>query len=161
MHPRVKSVRDEICVGGRQRPTVRHNPVTGKAGAAGAEVGAVHSSEEAANHRGAKGPHLIDGNSEAKDEAMAPVTGIRTPVKVQQLQRTLYGKAKADRQWRAWSLYGELCRRDVLGTALEAVVRNSGAAGGDGIGVAAIKADCETFLDTLQSQLGNSEGVTC
>ena len=153
MHPRVRSVRDEICDGGRERPTPRHNPVTGKAGAAGAEVGAVHSSDEAANHRGAKGPHLIDGNSEAKDEAMAPATGIRTPTKVQQLQRTLYGKAKGERRWRAWSLYGDLCRRDVLATALEAVVRNSGAAGVDGIGVAAIKAGRETFLAALQGQL--------
>ena len=153
MHPRVKSVSDEICGGGRQSPTLRHNPVTGKAGAAGAEVGAVHSSDESGNDAGAKGPHLIDGNSEAKDAAMAPVTGLRTPIKVQQLQRTLYGKAKGDRKWRAWSLYGELCRRDVLETALEAVVRNRGAAGGDGIGVAEIKADRETFLDALQSQL--------
>lgn len=153
MHPRVKSVRDELCVGGRQRPTARHNPVTGKAGAADTEVGAVHSSEESRNEAGAKGPHLIDGNSEAKDVVMAPVTGIRTPFKVQQLQRTLYGKAKGDRKWRAWSLHGELCRRDVLETALEAVVRNGGAAGGDGIGVAEIKAARETFLAELQNQL--------
>lgn len=63
---------------------------------AGAEVGAVHSSNESRNEAGAKGPHLIDGNSEAKDAAMAPVTGIRTPAKVRQLQRTLYGKAKGE-----------------------------------------------------------------
>ena len=149
----MRSVRDEICARGRPSPTRRRNPVTGKVGAAGAEVGAVHSSDEAANPRGAKGPHLSDGNSEARDAAMAPVTGIRTPAKVQQLQRTLYGKAKGDRKWRAWSLYGELCRREVLETALEAVVGNGGAAGGDGIGVAAIKADRATFLEALQGQL--------
>jgi hypothetical protein len=31
------------------------------------EVGAVHSSGEAANHRGAKGPHLVEVDCEAKD----------------------------------------------------------------------------------------------
>ena len=33
----------------------------------GAEAGAVHSSDKAANHRGAKGPHLVNANSAAKD----------------------------------------------------------------------------------------------
>ncbi len=163
MRTRVRSARDEICDGGRDGPAHGHNPVEGKARAVGAEVGAVHSSAtprsplamrtEGGNDAGAKGPHLIDGNSEAKDEAMAPATGIRTPTKVQQLQRTLYGKAKGERKWRAWSLYAELCRRDVLETALEAVVRNGGAAGVDGIGVAEIKAARESFLDALQNQL--------
>jgi len=40
-------------------------------------------------------------------------------------------KAKSDRRWRAWSLYGDLGRRDVLATALEAVIQNAGAPGID------------------------------
>ncbi len=69
-----------------------------KVRAAGGEVGAVHSSatatsrpamrEEGGNVARAKGPHLIDGDSEAVDEAMAPMTEIETPSKVQQLQRS-------------------------------------------------------------------------
>ena len=31
------------------------------------EVGAVHSSVEMANHHGAKGPYLVDVNSEARE----------------------------------------------------------------------------------------------
>ncbi len=130
-----------------------HKRPNRKACAAGGEVGAVHSSEEGGNDAGAKGPHLIDGNSEAVDEAMAPETGIGTPTKVQQLQRTLYRKAKGDRRWRAWSLYGDLCRRDVLETALASVVRNAGVAGVDGITTAEVKATAAVFLDALQADL--------
>jgi len=117
------------------------------------EVGAVHRSDEGGNDAGAKGPHLIDGNSEAVGEAMAPATEIETPSKVQPLQRTLYRKAKGDRRWQAWSLYGDLCRRAVLETALATVVSNAGAAGVDGITTAEVKAKAGAFLDALQADL--------
>jgi RNA-directed DNA polymerase len=84
---------------------------------------------------------------------MALFAGIATPPKVRQLQRTLYRKAKADGRWRAWSLYGDLCRRDVLETALAAVVRKAGAAGVDGVTTVAVETAKETFLDTLQTEL--------
>ena len=79
--------------------------------------------------------------------------GLPTPTKVQSLQRTLNRKAKEDPRWRAWSLYGELCRRDVLETALVAVVRNAGAAGVDGVTTGAVKAAAEPFIDQLQGEL--------
>lgn len=60
--------RDESCPDGRESPT---------AGASGPNprgfsrsvtaVGAAHSSEETVNHRGAKGPHLVEVNSETED----------------------------------------------------------------------------------------------
>jgi len=84
---------------------------------------------------------------------MAPATGIRTPTKVQKLQRTLYRKAKENGRWRAWSLYADLCRRDVLETALRAVVRNAGAAGVDGVTTRQVKAAAPAILDELQGQL--------
>lgn len=84
---------------------------------------------------------------------MAPYEEIKTPNKVQALQRTLYRKAKSDRRWRAWSLYGDLCRRDVLGTALEAVIQNAGAPGVDGVTTEQAKAAPEAFLDALQQAL--------
>ena len=115
----------------------------------GGEVGAVHSSVEGRNEAGAKGPHLVGENSEAKDEAMVPEMEIRTPDKIQQLQRTLYRKAKEGKRWRAWSLYADLCRRDVLETALKAVLGNAGAAGVDGVTTEEIKASAATFLDGL------------
>lgn len=78
---------------------------------------------------------------------------IVTPDKVQKLQRTLYRKAKENRRWRAWSLYADLCRRDVLEAALKAVLSNAGAAGVDGITTDEVKASATTFLDGLQTQL--------
>lgn len=84
---------------------------------------------------------------------MVPKTEIATPTKVQQLQRTLYRKAKENGCWRAWSLYGDLCRRDVLETALVAVVRNAGAAGVDGVTTEQVKTASSAILDELQTQL--------
>jgi group II intron reverse transcriptase/maturase len=96
---------------------------------------------------------LVEENSEAKDEAMVPESEIETPTKVQKLQRTLYRKAKEDGRWRAWSLYGDLCRHDVLETALCAVVRNAGAAGVDGVTTQQVKATAAAILEGLQTQL--------
>ncbi len=105
------------------------------------------------NAGGAKGPHLVEVNCEAEDCAMAALGRLATPEKVRRLQRTLYRKAKTDRKWRAWSLYGELCRRDVLETALGAVLANARAAGVDGVTTGQVKADRSACLDTLQTQL--------
>ncbi len=69
------------------------------------------------------------------------------------LQRTLYRKAKENKAWRAWSLYGEPGRRDGLEAALEAVVRNRGKPGMDGVTVEQIDAGREAFLDELQTAL--------
>ncbi len=84
---------------------------------------------------------------------MIPEKEIPTPTKVQSLQRTLYRKAKEDPRWRAWSLYGDLLRRDVLETALTTVLRNGGAAGVDHVTTEAIKANASAFLDVLQAEL--------
>lgn len=84
---------------------------------------------------------------------MVPEKEIATPDKLQSLQRTLYRKAKENRRWRAWSLYADLCRRDVLETALKAVVGNAGAAGVDGVTTEEIKTSAAAFLDGVQTQL--------
>ena len=84
---------------------------------------------------------------------MIPEKEVPTPTKVQSLQRTLYRKAKEDPRWRAWSLYGDLLRRDVLETALTTVVRNGGTAGVDRVTTEAVKADASAFLDGLQAEL--------
>lgn len=152
MSGRLGGISGEISAGGF-RPDARHNSTSEEADAAGREVGSVHSSVEGRNETGAKGPNLNAGNSVATDEAMAPLLGIKTPLRVQALQRTLYRKAKENRRWRAWSLYGDLCRRDVLETATKAVVAHGGAAGIDGIATAQVQAGAEDFLNTLQAQL--------
>jgi len=84
---------------------------------------------------------------------MIPEKEVPTPTKVQSLQRTLYRKAKEDPRWRAWSLFGDLCRRDVLETALTTVLRNGGAAGVDRVTTETVKADASVFLDGLQTEL--------
>ena len=90
----------------------------------------------------------------SKGQAMIP-SELPTPEKVQALQRTLNRKAKENPRWRAWSLYGDLCRRDVLATALAAVVRNAGAAGVDGVTTETVKAGTIAFLDSLETELRN------
>jgi hypothetical protein len=57
---------------------------------------------------------------------------ITTPAKLRHLQDALYRKAKAEPNYRFWSLYGELTRRDLLEHALRLVARNGGAPGVDG-----------------------------
>ena len=58
---------EEIWVDGRRRPTADTSVQRREVRLVGAEVGAVRSSDEAANPRGAKGPHLVNANSAAKD----------------------------------------------------------------------------------------------
>lgn len=153
MSGRLGEISGEISAGGFAPNAWPNSASAAKADAARGEVGSVHSSDEGRNETGAKGPNLNAGNSVARDEAMAPFMGLATPLKVQALQRTLYGKAKENRRWRAWSLYGDLCRRDVLATALKAVVANGGAAGIDGITTEQVKAGAEEFLNARQAQL--------
>jgi len=73
--------------------------------------------------------------------------------KVQKLQRALNRKAKENPKWRAWTLYGDLCRRDVMEDALKAVLGNAGAAGVDGVRTESVKDDASAFLDRLQTEL--------
>ena len=150
---RVERLRDESCGGGRESPTAGASVQDARPEPAAAAVGAAHSSEEGGNDAGAKGPYLVEGNSAVEDAVMAAKWWLRTPEKVRKLQRTLYRKAKANKAWRAWSLYGDLCRRDVLEAALVAVVRNGGKPGADGITVEQVNVGREAILDELQTQL--------
>ena len=67
MSAKVLVLMEEICVGGRHRPTAGTNGEPVRPAQAGAEVGEARTSDEAGNDRGAKGPHLVDVNSEAGD----------------------------------------------------------------------------------------------
>jgi len=53
----------------------------------------------------------------------------------------LYRKAKAEPKYRFWSLYGDICREDVLAVALGRVAANGGAGGVDGVKLADIVAE--------------------
>ena len=78
-----------------------------------------------------------------------------TPTKIDP-QPEIYRKAKAEPEYRFWSLYGELTRRDLLEHALRLVVRNGGAPGVDGQKLDQITATPERqacWLDALQREL--------
>ena len=67
MSGQVVGLREEICAGGRQRPTAGSSGESREVRLARAEVGKARSTFEAANHRGGKGPYLVEVNSEAED----------------------------------------------------------------------------------------------
>ena len=94
MFGRVVGIKDEISPGGRRRPP------TDTSGEPVRSVRPREKSErfivatKAGNAAGAKGPHLVDVNSEAQDHAMAPLREIATTRKVRAFPRTLCRSAK-------------------------------------------------------------------
>lgn len=84
---------------------------------------------------------------------MARASEIVTLDKVRQLQIALYRKAKAQPKYRFWSLYGELLRKDVLESALDAQIRNGGGPGVDGESLARVQSNRHRWLDALQEEL--------
>jgi hypothetical protein len=122
MPEQVVRLKVEVCDGGPEGSNARTSAQSARRAQAGAEVGAAHSSEEGGNNAGAKGPCLNEANREGKDEVMACTGGIVTPQKVRELQRRPCRKTKENKRWRAWTLYGELTREDILETAAKTVV---------------------------------------
>src|SRR5262249_45337573 len=65
-------------------------------------------------------------------------------------------KAKQQKRFRFYSLYGLVCRRDVLEAAWAAVRRNDGAPGVDGVNIEQIAATPQSeaaFIDEIQRSL--------
>jgi RNA-directed DNA polymerase len=104
----------------------------------GAEVGEVHSSEEAANHRSAKGPQF-QGDVTSKDRAGIGES-LPPPIKLWELQEALHAKAKGNPRYRFYALYDKVCRMDVLSEAWRKCRANGGVAGVDGVGFEDIEA---------------------
>jgi len=78
------------------------------------------------------------------------------PPSVRALRQKLGQKAKQQKRFRFYSLYGLVCRRDVLEVAWAAVRRNDGAPGVDGVSIEQIAAKPESeaaFLDDIQRSL--------
>jgi len=74
--------------------------------------------------------------------------------KVRGLQRKLYVAAKRQKERRFHALFDRIYRSDVLWTAWERVKRNKGAAGVDGVTLAAVEEyGVEKLLNELQSEL--------
>src|SRR5215472_1111325 len=79
---------------------------------------------------------------------------IKGPIKLQDLRRRLYVKAKTEPTWRFWGLYVHACKRETLQEAYLLAKANDGAPGIDGVTFAAVEAGgVETFLDQLRKEL--------
>ena len=50
-----------------------------------------------------------------------------TPMKLQDLRRRIYAKAKAEPSWRFWGLYVHICKPEVLHEAYQLAKANNGA----------------------------------
>ncbi len=78
----------------------------------------------------------------------------KTSISVQDLRRSMYVKAKAEKSWRFWGLYVHVCKMETLEAAYAVAKKNNGAPGLDGVTFAAIEeAGVEAFLLDLQAEL--------
>ena len=78
----------------------------------------------------------------------------KAPIWLQDLQRKIYTKAKADPSWRFWGLYVHVCKLDTLRTACAVAKANDGAPGIDGVTFDAIEAaGVEGFLAQIRDEL--------
>ena len=76
------------------------------------------------------------------------------PISLQDLQRRLYVKAKAEKDWRFWGLYTHVAKWETLHTAYTLAKQADGAPGIDGVTFAAIEeAGVEKFLAELRAEL--------
>src|SRR3954454_5068500 len=79
---------------------------------------------------------------------------IKAPIKLQDLRRRLYVKAKTEPSWRFWGLYAHVCKRETLYQAYRVAKANDGAPGVDGVTFEAVEAQgLEGFLDQLRQEL--------
>ncbi|MDO8621500.1 MAG: group II intron reverse transcriptase/maturase [Candidatus Levybacteria bacterium] len=76
------------------------------------------------------------------------------PISLQDLQRRLYVKAKAEKDWRFWGLYVHVVKLETLHAAYTLAKQHNGAPGIDGVTFTAIeKAGVEAFLGQLRDEL--------
>ena len=76
------------------------------------------------------------------------------PISLQDLQRRLYVKAKAEKDWRFWGLYVHVGKLETLRAAYAMAKQNDGAPGIDGVTFEAIEAaGVEPFLAQLRDEL--------
>ena len=132
---------------GPKQPAIREDRSRAALG-----VGKVHSSNEASNDRGAKGPEF-KGNAGRSQSAEIDMS-LTTPPSVRELQVALYVKAKAKPAYRFYALYDKIYRQDVLMWAWGCCRANGGSAGVDGESFAKIEArGVEGWLEELAQEL--------
>ena len=76
------------------------------------------------------------------------------PMSLQDLQRRIYVKAKAEPSWRFWGLYVHVCKMETLREAYRVAKANNGAPGIDGVTFEDIEASgVEPFLEHIRDEL--------
>lgn len=77
-----------------------------------------------------------------------------SPVRLQDLRRRIYVKAKAEPSWRFWGLYAHVCKAETLREAYRLAKHNDGAPGVDGVTFEAIEAHgVDNFVEGLREEL--------
>lgn len=97
-----------------------------------------------------RGPAAYEtfGNTEGRGELRMP------PIRLQDLRRRIYVKAKAEPTWRFWGLYAHVCTTGTLREAYRLAKRNNGAPGIDGVTFEAIEAEgVDDFVAQLRKEL--------
>ncbi|NJO56000.1 MAG: group II intron reverse transcriptase/maturase [Rhodospirillales bacterium] len=78
----------------------------------------------------------------------------KTPIGLQELQRRIYVKAKAEPTWRFWGLFVHVCKLETLHVAYKRAKANDGAPGIDGVTFETIEAaGVAGFLEQLRDEL--------
>jgi RNA-directed DNA polymerase len=76
------------------------------------------------------------------------------PMSLQDLQRRIYLKAKAEPSWRFWGLYVHICKMETLQRAYREAKANNGAPGIDGVTFEDVEASgVEPFLEHIRDEL--------
>lgn len=96
--------------------------------------------------------HPTDNNVSNKMEGNGEM--IKEPIRLQDLRRTLYIKAKAEPEWRFWGLYVHVCKLETLREAYDMAKSNKGAPGIDGVTFEMIEASgVDQFLENIGREL--------
>lgn len=96
--------------------------------------------------------HPTDNNVSNKMEGNGEMT--KEPIRLQDLRRTLYIKAKAEPEWRFWGLYVHVCKLETLREAYDMAKSNKGAPGIDGVTFEVIEAEgVDQFLESICIEL--------
>ena len=80
----------------------------------------------------------------------------KTLMKLHDLRRKIYAKAKADKAWRFWGLYVHVCKKETLLEAYQRTKKNNGAPGTDGVTFKDIEASpggVKRFLEEIRDEL--------
>jgi RNA-directed DNA polymerase len=78
----------------------------------------------------------------------------KASIRLQELRRKIYSKAKTEKHWKFWGLYCHLCKKEVLEEAYRLTKANEGAPGIDGKRFEDIEAEgVDGFLEGIRQEL--------